>query len=212
MKNSPSKSKYHYGDLRNTLLEVASEMLKEGGIEDISLRKISSRVGVSRTAPYHHFKNKNALLCGIAEEGFKQLHHINKNTFNDDRFSMEEKFSLYIHQYVNFAKDNSELYELMFGRTIWKQKNSTQELKDVAYPCFQYQVEMTNQWQKLKLLNSLDNDENDALRVSQVLWGTIHGIAKLLIDGIYTDVSHVEEICNKAVDIFLVNSKKQSKL
>lgn len=208
MKNSPSKSKYHYGDLRNTLLEVASEMLKEGGIEDISLRKISSRVGVSRTAPYHHFKNKNALLCGIAEEGFKQLHHINKNTFNNDRFSMEEKFSLYIHQYVNFAKDNSELYELMFGRTIWKQKNSTQELKDVAYPCFQHQVEMTNQWQKLKLLNSLDNDENDALRVSQVLWGTIHGIAKLLIDGIYTDVSHVEEICNKAVDIFLVNSKK----
>ncbi len=208
MKNSPSKSKYHYGDLRNTLLEVASEMLKEGGIEDISLRKISSRVGVSRTAPYHHFKNKNALLCGIAEEGFKQLHHINKNTFNNDRFSMEEKFSLYIHQYVNFAKDNSELYELMFGRTIWKQKNSTQELKDVAYPCFQHQVEMTNQWQKLKLLNSSDNDENDALRVSQVLWGTIHGIAKLLIDGIYTDVSHVEEICNKAVDIFLVDSKK----
>jgi len=43
---------------------------------------------------------------------------------------------------------------------------------------------MTNQWQKLKLLNSSDNDENDAFRVSQVLWGTIHGIAKLLIDGI----------------------------
>lgn len=208
MKNCPSKSKYHYGDLRNTLLEVATEMLKEGGIEDISLRKLSSRIGVSRTAPYHHFKNKNALLCGIAEEGFKQLHHINKNSFNNDRFSMKEKLSLYIHQYVNFAKDNPELYELMFGRTIWKQQNSTQELKDVAYPCFQHQVEMTNEWQKLKLLNSTDNDENDALRVSQVLWGTIHGIAKLLIDGIYTDVGHVEEICNKAVNIFLDSSNK----
>ncbi len=208
MKNSPSKSKYHYGDLRNTLLEVAKEMLKEGGIEDISLRKISSRVGVSRTAPYHHFKDKNALLCGIAEAGFIQLHHINKNIFNNNNLTMKEKFSLYIHQYVNFAKDNSELYELMFGRTIWKQKNSTQELKDVAYPCFQHQVDMTTEWQKLKLLNSSDNDKNDALRVSQVLWGTIHGIAKLLIDGIYTDVDHVEEICNKAVDIFLVNSKK----
>lgn len=208
MKNSSSKSKYHYGDLRNTLLKVASEMLKEGSIEDISLRKLSSRVGVSRTAPYHHFKDKHALLCGIAEAGFSQLHHMNKKTFNNNSFSMKEKFSLYIHQYVNFAKDNAELYELMFGRTIWKQKNSTQELKDVAYPCFQYQVEMTNEWQKLKLLNSLDSDENDALRVSQVLWGTIHGIAKLLIDGIYTDVSHVEEICNKAVDIFLIDSKK----
>ncbi len=208
MKNSPSKSKYHYGDLRNTLLKVASEMLKEGSIEDISLRKLSSRVGVSRTAPYHHFKDKHALLCGIAEAGFAQLDHMNKETFNNNSFSMKERFSIYIHQYVNFAKDNAELYELMFGRTIWKQKNSTQELKDIAYPCFQYQVDMINEWQKLKLLDSVDSDENDALRVSQVLWGTIHGIAKLLIDGIYTDVSHVEEICNKAVDIFLVDSKK----
>ncbi|GAA6171252.1 hypothetical protein NBRC116592_09220 [Colwellia sp. KU-HH00111] len=183
-------------------------MLKEGSIEDISLRKLSSRVGVSRTAPYHHFKDKHALLCGIAEAGFAQLDHMNKKTFNNNSFSMKERFSIYIHQYVNFAKDNAELYELMFGRTIWKQKNSTQELKDIAYPCFQYQVDMINEWQKLKLLDSVNSDENDALRVSQVLWGTIHGIAKLLIDGIYTDVGHVEEICNKAVDIFLANSRK----
>lgn len=206
MKKTPIKSKYHYGDLRNTLLVVASEMLQEGGIEEVSLRKIATRVGVSRTAPYHHFKDKNALLCGIAESGFKQLHKINKNIFDNDAFSMKDKFSLYIHQYVNFAKDNPELYELMFGRVIWKQENSTQELKNVAYPCFQYQVDMTSQWQKFKLLNSSNKDENDALRVSQVLWGTVHGIAKLFIDGIYTDISNVEGICNKAVDMFLVDS------
>ncbi|WNC72013.1 TetR/AcrR family transcriptional regulator [Thalassotalea psychrophila] len=206
MKDNPEKLKYHHGDLRSTLLVTASEMLKENGIEEITLRKIAARVGVSRAAPYHHFKDKNSLLCGIAEVGYKQLYKITKTNFNNTDTSMKEKFSLYVHQYVSFAKNNPELYELMFGRTIWMQKNSTQELKDVAYPCFQFQLEMINEWQKIKLLNSSNNDKHDALRMSQVLWGTIHGIAKLLIDGIYTDISHIEEICDKAVDIFLADS------
>jgi len=201
MTNIPIKVKYHHGDLRTSLLEVASKMLNESGIEEVSLRKLANRVGVSRSAPYHHFKDKNALLCGIAEEGFKQLYLMNKNSFNSNSKSTKEKFSLFIHQYVKFAKSNPELYELMFGRAIWKPKNSTKALREIAYPCFQYQVEMTKKWQKLKLLNH--SEEDNALRASQVLWGTVHGIAKLLIDGIYTDDSHVEEICDCAVDMFL---------
>jgi len=199
MKNTNEKSKYHHGDLRTTLLKVASEMLNTNGIEELSLRKLAARVGVSRTAPYHHFKDKNALLCGIAETGFEQLAQRNKNGFKRDDLSNHDKFSLFIHDYVNFAQQNPDLYELMFGRTIWKQENSNEALRNTAYPCFQYQVEMTAHWQAIKLLNKNDN----ALRTSQVLWGTIHGIAKLLIDGIYTDVSHVEEICDCAVEMFL---------
>ncbi len=201
MKNEPEKLSYHHGDLRTTLLNVAGEMLHETGIETLSLRKLAARVGVSRTAPYHHFKDKNALLCGIAESGFEKLHTMNSLSFNAIELSTKQKFSKFIHDYVNFAKTNPELYELMFGRTIWKQENSTEELRDAAYPCFQHQVNMTRVWQQQKLLNHSGKD--NALRASQVLWGTVHGIAKLFIDGIYTDLSHVEEICDHAVDMFL---------
>lgn len=201
MKNESKKLSYHHGDLRTTLLNAASDMLHENGIETLSLRKLAARVGVSRTAPYHHFKDKNALLCGIAESGFKKLHTMNSKSFNNSELNTKEKFSKFIHGYVNFAKTNPELYELMFGRTIWKQKNSTEELRGAAYPCFQYQVNMTRVWQQQKLLNH--SGKNNAVRASQVLWGTVHGIAKLFIDGIYTDLSHVEEICDHAVDMFL---------
>lgn len=204
MKNTPEKLNYHHGDLRSTLLKVASEMIKEYGIEEVSLRKLAARVGVSRTAPYHHFKDKNALLCGIAESGFQKLNHINKLGFEENNLSKREHFSRFIHDYIQFASNNPELYELMFGRTIWKDKSSTQELRDCAYPCFQFQVTMTKEWQKQGLLNVDDN----ALRASQVLWGTVHGIAKLFIDGIYTDNSKVEEICDYAVDMFLSSKEK----
>lgn len=204
MKNTPEKLNYHHGDLRTTLLRVASEMIKEHGIEALSLRKLAAQVGVSRTAPYHHFKDKNALLCGIAENGFEKLNRINQHGFEETHLSPHERFSRFIHNYIRFASNNAELYELMFGRTIWKDKNSTQELRDCAYPCFQFQVTMTQQWQQQGLLNVDDN----ALRVSQVLWGTVHGIAKLFIDGIYTDNSKVEEICDYAVNMFLSKNEQ----
>ena len=199
MNNIEEKPKYHHGDLRETLLVVATEMLQESGIKEVSLRKLASRVGVSRTAPYHHFKDKNALLCGIAEKGFQQLHQINERGATDEGLLVKEHFYHFIHDYIQFAHNNPELYELMFGRTIWKDEKSTKELRDLAYPCFQFQVAMTQKWQEQGLFVVNDN----ALRASQVLWGTVHGIAKLFIDGIYTDNSKIDEICDFAVTMFL---------
>jgi hypothetical protein len=36
-----------------------------------------------------------------------------------------------------------------------------------------------------------------------VIWGTVHGIAKLLIDGIYTDSAQIEEVSLCAVTLFI---------
>ena len=195
--NPPTKT-YHHGDLRSTLLKEAEAMVRESGIEALSLRKLSSRVGVSRTAPYHHFNNKNELLCAIAEQGFCLLDDKIRASFDNKGHLAEDKLRAYVHGYVKFAKDNPELYELMFGRVIWKQQTSTEDLRSAAYPCFQHQVKMVGEWQKLELLNKNQN----TLRLSQVIWGTLHGIAKLLIDGIYTHSSQVEEICDCAVELF----------
>ncbi|RLA04056.1 MAG: TetR/AcrR family transcriptional regulator [Gammaproteobacteria bacterium] len=198
MENKCAKTSYHHGDLRQTLLEHATEMIEESGIEGLSLRKLATRVGVSRTAPYHHFKDKNDLLCAIAEKGYQERLVLAQSSFDDDLASLHKIFRDYVHGYVRFAHENPELYELMFGRAIWKQQNSTQELLDAAIPCFQHQLEMTTLWQKKGLLT----DKQSALRLSQVVWGTLHGIAKLLIDGIYTHASQVEEMCDCAVDLF----------
>jgi len=204
MKSSPVKSSYHHGDLRSTLIDAACEILNDSGIVDVSLRKLAAKVGVSRAAPYHHFKDKNELLCAMAEKGFSQLDDIYRIDFDNAVLTKREKFRAFIRGYIQFAEENPELYDLMFGRTIWKHETSTQELKDAAYSCFQFQVGMTEEWQKQGLFHNKNND--NALRASQALWGTVHGIAKLFIDGIYNNADQIEEICDVVVDMFL---KKQ---
>ncbi|WP_448213899.1 TetR/AcrR family transcriptional regulator [Colwellia sp. MEBiC06753] len=197
--NTNTKNKYHHGDLRPSLLTAATQMIKEGGIEALSLRKLAEQVGVSRTATYHHFKDKHDLLCAVAAQGFLSWRAVEEKIFNDEQLPMKERYRQFVFQYINFAANNPALYNLMFGHTLWKNDQSNQDLRDIAYPVFQHQVEMTKQWQENGVLPRSEN----TLRLAQVTWGTMHGIAHLLIDGIYADANSIEEMCECAVNVFL---------
>ena len=49
------KQPYHHGDLREALLLAAEAALNDMAVEDVSLREIARRAGVSHAAPKHHF-------------------------------------------------------------------------------------------------------------------------------------------------------------
>ena len=51
-------------------------------------------------------------------------------------------------------------------------------------------------------------DEN-SLRLAQVTWATLHGIARLVIDGIYAQANQIDEMCECAVNVFLASSQKK---
>lgn len=195
---------YHHGDLYSSLLTTATAMISDGGVDALSLRKLAMHIGVSRTAAYHHFKDKNDLLIAIAAQGFVSWKKRAEKIFSDDNLTEREKYQAFVHYYVQFATKNAAIYQLMFGGTLWKDKESPSKLKEVAYPSFQFQVEMTKAWQNKGLLPNKPN----TLRLAQVTWATLHGIAQLVIDGIYADASQIDEMCQCAVDLFLVDPKK----
>ncbi|MBL4612862.1 MAG: TetR/AcrR family transcriptional regulator [Emcibacter sp.] len=191
--------RYHHDDLRQKLLDAARDMIRAGGVEAVSLRKLADRVGVSRTAAYHYFKDKNVLLCTLAEEGFRQWQEKVDAVFQDETKPLADRYRGYIRWYMTYAMANAEYYDLMFGRAIWKQKTATDSLKSIAYEIFQKQVVMTRQCQAQGLLPV----EEDSLRLAQVAWGTLHGLARLLIDGIYTDDSPIDDICDCAANLLM---------
>ena len=40
----------------------------------------------------------------------------------------------------------------------------------------------------------------DVVGFAQVYWGTLHGISRLLLDGVYTQSSSVAQLCEAAAD------------
>src|SRR5215475_6223629 len=60
-----SAKPYHHGDLRRALLDEALRTIQTHGVEQLKLRTVGERLGVSRSALYRHFADKQSLLAAV---------------------------------------------------------------------------------------------------------------------------------------------------
>src|SRR5688500_9292449 len=61
-------NRYHHGDLPHAMLQEAVRTIQKDGVDALTLRCVGERLGVSRTALYRHFADKQALLAAVAAE------------------------------------------------------------------------------------------------------------------------------------------------
>ncbi|WP_299732744.1 TetR/AcrR family transcriptional regulator [uncultured Endozoicomonas sp.] len=198
-KKPKDKKNYHHGSLRQGLMDEATRMIALGGAEGLSMRKLADNVGVSRTAAYHHFKDKNALLCAIAEQGFQKWQSHFALLMDEQSGDMSVWLGHFVQGYLNFSRENQEQYDLMFGRTIWKNGAPTATLKKASFSCFHNYVDLIRQWQVKGYVDS----NLDCLRIAQVSWSTLHGMSRLLNDGIYLDKGAIDAMSKSAVEMIL---------
>ena len=66
-------SPYHHGNLREALVGVAVDVVRERGPEALVLRELARRVGVSHNAAYRHFADREALVDAAAERALEAL-------------------------------------------------------------------------------------------------------------------------------------------
>ena len=91
---------------------VARRLFTESGADGISMRKIASRVGVSATAIYRHYRDKDELLDGITEEGFAVFEdYLRPGTRIADPVAAIRGIARGL---LEFALAEPELYEFLF--------------------------------------------------------------------------------------------------
>jgi len=107
----PSKTTYHHGDLKATILAEAAALVAERGADGLSLRELARAAGVSHAAPAHHFTDRRGLFTALATEGFGML----ADALRDARPDFQEAASAY----VRFAIDHPGHYEVMFDKSLY---------------------------------------------------------------------------------------------
>lgn len=60
------------GNRRTELLAVCAKLFREKGFDGTTIRDISAAAGMHSGSPFYHFKNKQAMLVAVMEEGLAE--------------------------------------------------------------------------------------------------------------------------------------------
>ena len=98
---------------RQSLLEAAAALLDAGGPEAVTLREVGARTGVSRSAPYRHFADKDTLLTVLATNAVTQLGDTLEGLVNSDD-PPERALRAALLSLITIGRTQPHLYRLMF--------------------------------------------------------------------------------------------------
>lgn len=163
----PARS-YHHGDLRAALVDAGLKALETTTIADLSLRQLARAVGVSATAVYRHFPDKQALMQALASEGIEQLGRYQQAAAAAG--SDADAFGATGRAYVRFALANPALFRLIFG-----------ECRDVGQSIFG--DNLASSLLRDKALAATGGDDEAARQLMIQAWAVVHGLAMLMLDG-----------------------------
>lgn len=107
--------RYHHGDLRGAVLRRAAEVIAAEGPSRFSLRSLATDLGVSHTAPRHHFGSREGVLNALAVEGFELLADRLRDVAAADE---EHRFLEMGVAYVTFATTHPAHFSIMFGPDV----------------------------------------------------------------------------------------------
>ncbi len=115
MTKQTDKKKHHHGNLREALITAGVELLEEGGIDALTLRKCAQRAGVSHAAPAHHFDGLQGLKLAIAERGFQMFSKYLRDAIDTGPQTPHDRMRSIAVGYVRFGQDHAGLLDVIFG-------------------------------------------------------------------------------------------------
>jgi AcrR family transcriptional regulator len=156
---------YHHGNLREAVLREAAAAIGRDGVASLSMRSIAEALGVSHTAPLHHFGSREGLLNALAVEGYEELRG------RLDR-AAERGFLEVGVAYVEFAVTHPGHFAVMYAPELLDLDRS-----DLA----------TARERTFAVLRSgtadRTTDPGEGAAAATAAWALVHGLAILLLSG-----------------------------
>jgi AcrR family transcriptional regulator len=179
--------------LRRALLDEAVRTIQTHGVEHLTLRTVGERLGVSRSALYRHFADKQSLLATVGKEGFRKLRQTIADSWERNGRG-RAGFEAMGKAYVQFAVAHPSHYRVMFGGFI-ESAVKDDEFVAEAKAAFQVLVDALVDQQ-----NSGHIRRDDPVLMGRFVWALVHGAAMLIIDGQLPEADQREALADYALE------------
>lgn len=165
---------YHHGDLKNALIQAGIKILTEEGVNGFSLRKVARAAGVTHSAPYAHFADKQALIAAISTDGYQKIF----NRFVATRKAYPKdplrQFIEIAWAYVSFGFDEPEHFKITFSASVEREREFP-DLIEMTGKTFNELKQLVLRCQAAGLI-----DQGDADLMALTIWSLVHGFVNLI--------------------------------
>ncbi len=160
---------YHHGNLRAAVLQRAVEVIAAQGPGALTMRSLAADLGVSHTAPRHHFGSLTGVFTAVAAEGFSLLGERMAAAGDSGAGFLEIGVS-----YVAFALTHPAHFQVMFSPSLLDGTDpSLAAAKGAVF------AELTSGVEQMSAAGGIE----DAAAAVVAGWGIVHGIATLALTG-----------------------------
>ncbi len=171
---SLTKANYHHGDLRRALVLAAVKLIEEKGPNGITLRAVAAKAGVTKTAPYRHFSNKQAIINAAVEEGFSEL-KAQLTAAADQAVEPLARIKQQVIAYAKFAVQHPGHYQVMF-----LSEHPAETLAGNTPSAFQTLVDtMVDTIEEAQRAGFIRSEP--PLEIALTVWSSVHGLSTLVV-------------------------------
>jgi AcrR family transcriptional regulator len=160
---------------RTKILTAARRLHDDRGDDGVSMRNIAAELGVSATAIYRHYQNKEAVMAAVVEQGFALLLDYLTRDGEPDVIAFMMRF-------LDFALDEPRLYDVMFLRARRDLRRYPEDFaahKSPAFDALRQAVEKKMREGKLR--------RDDAIETTLTIWSHAHGLISMYTLGRFGD-------------------------
>lgn len=164
------KRSHHHGDLRAALISAGVDLIREGGPDALSIRKVAARAGVSHAAPAYHFPSLADLRTAVVAQGYRDFTVAMETEIARSEGTPRGTLLAAGRGYLKFAQENPGLFHLMFGGS--KRDHANEELSEAAEDAYAVLRRVC-----APLKPGKAGEKGNELLV----WSIVHGLASLAL-------------------------------
>lgn len=192
---------YHHGNLRQALLDHAVELARTGGPDAVVLRDVQRAAGVSNSAAYRHYADRQALLVAVQIYGMtllgeamqEELAKVPNRGPKDKRALARLRATG--QAYVDFALAEPGLFRTAFSPDGLSHTDTTVSPERHPFMILSGCID------DLVAAGVLTASRRDGL--DEAAWAAVHGLSVLFIDGALTaaDPARKQLITDRLLDV-----------